>query len=98
MAAVVNIRRDVKDKFYRYKSVPRPLLPPPQVEPSLTLSSTASSLARRMPLLLTKIEGKGNGIKTVFPNMADVARALNRPASCASPSPRALPGSGRADS
>ncbi|GAA5847580.1 hypothetical protein JCM9279_005307 [Rhodotorula babjevae] len=53
MAAVVNIRRDVKDKFYRYK----------------------------MPLLLTKIEGKGNGIKTVFPNMADVARALNRPAS-----------------
>ncbi|BGP44163.1 eukaryotic translation initiation factor 5 [Rhodotorula kratochvilovae] len=53
MAATVNIRRDVKDKFYRYK----------------------------MPVLLTKIEGKGNGIKTVFPNMADVARALNRPAS-----------------
>lgn len=87
MAAVVNIRRDVKDKFYRYKYVPRPPQPPPRVEPSLTLPSTASSLARRMPLLLTKIEGKGNGIKTVFPNMADVARALNRPASCASPSP-----------
>ncbi|GAA5887089.1 hypothetical protein JCM6882_009443 [Rhodosporidiobolus microsporus] len=52
-APIVNVRRDVKDKFYRYK----------------------------MPLLLTKIEGKGNGIKTVFPNMADVARALNRPAS-----------------
>ena len=32
-----------------------------------------------MPLLLTKIEGKGNGIKTVIPNMADVARALSRP-------------------
>ncbi|TDL15834.1 eukaryotic translation initiation factor 5 [Rickenella mellea] len=47
----VNIRRDVDDKFYRY----------------------------RMPLLLTKIEGKGNGIKTVIPNMADVARALSRP-------------------
>ncbi|GAA6030683.1 hypothetical protein JCM8097_006271 [Rhodosporidiobolus ruineniae] len=53
MAAIVNVRRDVKDKFYRYK----------------------------MPLLQTKIEGKGNGIKTVFPNMADVARALNRPSS-----------------
>lgn len=50
-AGIVNIRRDVDDKFYRY----------------------------RMPLLTTKIEGKGNGIKTVCPNMADVARALSRP-------------------
>ncbi|EIN13232.1 eukaryotic translation initiation factor 5 [Punctularia strigosozonata HHB-11173 SS5] len=48
---IVNIRRDVDDKFYRY----------------------------RMPLLMTKIEGKGNGIKTVIPNMSDVARALSRP-------------------
>ena len=32
-----------------------------------------------MPLLNTKIEGKGNGIKTVVPNMSDVARALSRP-------------------
>ncbi|KAL5535062.1 TIF5 [Sanghuangporus sanghuang] len=51
MAKVVNIRRDVDDKFYRY----------------------------RMPALLTKIEGKGNGIKTVVPNMSDIARALSRP-------------------
>jgi len=50
-SGVVNIRRDVDDKFYRY----------------------------RMPLLQTKIEGKGNGIKTVLPNMSDVARALSRP-------------------
>ncbi|KIJ66959.1 hypothetical protein HYDPIDRAFT_85496 [Hydnomerulius pinastri MD-312] len=42
-SGIVNIRRDVDDKFYRY----------------------------RMPLLLTKIEGKGNGIKTVVPNMSD---------------------------
>ncbi|KAF9653250.1 eukaryotic translation initiation factor 5 [Thelephora ganbajun] len=47
----VNIRRDVDDKFYRY----------------------------RMPVLLTKIEGKGNGIKTVLPNMSDVSRSLSRP-------------------
>lgn len=32
-----------------------------------------------MPILNTKIEGKGNGIKTVVPNMSDVARALSRP-------------------
>lgn len=32
-----------------------------------------------MPVLLTKIEGKGNGIKTVIPNMSDVSRALSRP-------------------
>ncbi|KAF9466602.1 domain found in IF2B/IF5-domain-containing protein [Collybia nuda] len=50
-SGVVNIRRDVDDKFYRY----------------------------RMPILTTKIEGKGNGIKTVVPNMSDVARALSRP-------------------
>ncbi|TRM64405.1 domain found in IF2B/IF5-domain-containing protein [Schizophyllum amplum] len=50
-SGIVNIRRDVDDKFYRY----------------------------RMPLLNTKIEGKGNGIKTVIPNMSDVARALSRP-------------------
>lgn len=49
--ATVNIRRDVDDKFYRYK----------------------------MPLLQVKIEGRGNGIKTVIPNMEDIARALARP-------------------
>ena len=32
-----------------------------------------------MPLLLVKVEGKGNGIKTVLPNMVDIAKALARP-------------------
>ncbi|KAJ3022287.1 hypothetical protein HKX48_006599 [Thoreauomyces humboldtii] len=50
--ANINIRRDVSDKFYRYK----------------------------MPRLISKIEGKGNGIKTVVPNMSDIAKALARPA------------------
>lgn len=33
----------------------------------------------KMPRLLAKVEGKGNGIKTVIVNMVDVAKALNRP-------------------
>lgn len=33
----------------------------------------------KMPVLTTKIEGRGNGIKTVIPNIEDVARALARP-------------------
>ncbi|KAF7723262.1 hypothetical protein EC973_002155 [Apophysomyces ossiformis] len=51
--AAINVRRDVKDSFYRYK----------------------------MPRLISKVEGKGNGIKTVVPNMAEIARALSRPPS-----------------
>ena len=33
----------------------------------------------KMPRLQSKIEGKGNGIKTVIPNMVEVAKALARP-------------------
>lgn len=34
----------------------------------------------KMPRINAKVEGKGNGIKTVIVNMADVARAIGRPA------------------
>jgi len=33
----------------------------------------------KMPRLVAKVEGKGNGIKTVIVNMVDIARALSRP-------------------
>jgi translation initiation factor 5 len=33
----------------------------------------------KMPRLVAKVEGKGNGVKTVIPNMPDIARALGRP-------------------
>ena len=35
-----------------------------------------------MPRLIAKVEGKGNGIKTVIPNMGDIARAIGRPPTC----------------
>jgi len=33
----------------------------------------------KMPRLMAKVEGKGNGVKTVIPNMVEIARALGRP-------------------
>lgn len=51
MAALINVRRDVSDSFYRYK----------------------------MERLQTKVEGKGNGIKTVIVNLTSVAQSLDRP-------------------
>lgn len=37
----------------------------------------------KMPRLLVKVEGKGNGIKTVISNMLEISKALNRPATYA---------------
>lgn len=39
----------------------------------------------KMPRLMAKVEGKGNGIKTVIVNMVDVAKAIGRPATCKLP-------------
>ncbi len=36
----------------------------------------------KMPKLMAKVEGKGNGIKTVIVNMVEIAKALNRPPMC----------------
>lgn len=33
----------------------------------------------KMPAIIAKVEGRGNGIRTVIANMVDIARALNRP-------------------
>ncbi|KAF2836748.1 hypothetical protein M501DRAFT_996414 [Patellaria atrata CBS 101060] len=49
--ALVNVRRDVTDPFYRYK----------------------------MEKIQSKIEGKGNGIKTVIVNLGNVSQQLARP-------------------
>jgi translation initiation factor 5 len=38
----------------------------------------------KMPRLVAKVEGKGNGIKTVIVNMIDVAKAIGRPPTCKS--------------
>lgn len=36
----------------------------------------------KMPKLSAKVEGKGNGIKTVISNMSEIAKALERPPMC----------------
>lgn len=35
----------------------------------------------KMPAIVTKVEGNGNGIKTVFPNIHELCNAINRPES-----------------
>ena len=36
----------------------------------------------KMPKLTAKVEGSGNGIKTVITNMSAIARSLGRPPAC----------------
>lgn len=36
----------------------------------------------KMPKLTAKVEGSGNGIKTVITNMSAVAKSIGRPPSC----------------
>lgn len=50
---------------------------------SLNVNTSVTDVFYRykMPRLQAKVEGKGNGIKTVVVNMSEVAKALSRPAS-----------------
>lgn len=44
----------------------------------------------KMPKLLAKVEGKGNGIKTVIVNMVEIAKSLNRPPMCKYRAPNSM--------
>lgn len=68
----LNVNRNVQDSFYRYKM-------PPIIAKVILLRDNSEKLARNNKRLVIKVEGKGNGIKTVIVNMVDVARALLRP-------------------
>ena len=54
----------------------------PITHPSLVRSVARSLVVRRsykMPRLVAKVEGRGNGIKTNVVNCTDIAKALERP-------------------
>lgn len=48
-------------------------------EVNIPRSNTDKFYRYKMPIIQTKIEGKGNGIRTVVPNMGKVMKALDRP-------------------
>lgn len=66
--ATVNVIRSNPDKFY--------------VSYSRFVEDGSDEQRYKMPVMTIKIEGRGNGIKTVLPNVEDVSRALARPPTC----------------
>lgn len=49
------------------------------MEVNIPRSNTDNFYRYRMPVIKTKIEGKGNGIRTVIVNMGKIMKALDRP-------------------
>lgn len=76
----VNVNRGVTDQFYRYK-MPRLIA---KVGVNCLKKKISVVVLKKIIYILffCKVEGKGNGIKTVIVNMVDVAKALNRPPTC----------------
>ncbi len=46
------------------------------------MATTSAFYRYKMPKLIAKVEGRGNGIKTNIVNNVDIAKALERPTEC----------------
>lgn len=66
----INVNRENPDQFYRYKM------------PPLVAKVDKLNLDFVLYKFIFKVEGKGNGIKTVIVNAEAIGKALERPPTC----------------